>query len=582
MAVNIVLTAILRASVNQFLGGIAQATSSLKGMQSVGQALSKAFDIFMLKQFLNVLMDVKDTISGMIADLLETAAKWQQMNIGMAAVIASSNKITDSTGRTLSVADSYNRALVLSSDLMKKLRLDAALNVGTTEELASTFVGLTSAVSNTSKAGENAIEKTRKLSNSIVAASYIMGPMVLKGGVDQAVRETNELLQGRLTIINTFARALGITTHEGKKAFEEAKKTGTIYQFLEDRLKSYSAAQDSLSRSYEGLTSTLKDMFDMIKQQTAEFGFNRVNAALQELVDTIVVRLPDGTAELSNEFTSFVAQFGPIFDELMIPILDLTRTLFSIVVDNKDVMVTFVRLLVQMLALVLDLLNLCLEILRPILSVVMSLLNFLMQSLNVVIGLVRSLVRVTQGVAETINNWLMPVLQNLGNFINGPLRDSIQQFLALLGISTDMQKENAKKQEEAALAADTHAEALGTLNDEVDESNKKVKDNTQHWKNWISTLKAAYSNRFPSAAKSFLTMFGSGGTLSPSSAAAGAVPVNINLNGPDGSVSIPAQMTPQQLAQANRNGKVFSGSLSKINKSVTSNPAMRNGPMYQN
>lgn len=582
MAVNIVLTAILRANVSQFLSGLMQAGKGLQGMQVLAQGLSKAFDVFMLKLFIDLVMQLKDALAGIISDLLETAGKWQQMTIGMSAVILATNKITDATGKQLSYADQFNRSLLISKDLMQKMRIDAALNVGTTQELAAVFTGLANAVSTTAKAGENGIEKTRKLANALVATSYVLGPMVLKGGVDQAVRETNELLEGRLTKINTLARALGLTTGAGKKAYQEAYKAGTVYDFIMGKLKAYSTAQDALSKSYEGLTSTLKDMFDVVKQQTAEFGFNRVNAALLEFTNLIVERLPDGTAKISSAFTEFTSKLGPLFDELMIPLLDLARTLIGIVLDNKDAIISFVRLLINLLAVMIELLNLILTVLRPILDVVISILQFVTDGLNVLIALVRNLVRSIQEAVQWIVNALQPALEGLKKFLNEELQPAVQWFMSKLGQSTDLQEENRKKQEEAAETANTHAEAIGNTNKELDESNKKVKDNTQHWKNWISTLKAAYSNRFTAAAKSFLTMFGSGGTLSPTAGGAGAVPVNINLNGPNGTVSIPAQMTPQQLAQAHRNGRQFSGSLNRMSRGVTMNPAMRNGPLFQN
>lgn len=582
MAVNIILSAILRANISQFLSGMMQATQGMNGVQQAAQAISKAFDAVLLTKFLQLLMQLKDALAGIISDLLETASKWQQMSIGMAAVVIGANKITDTTGKTLSYTDQFNRALLISSDLMQKMRIDAALNIGTTEELASTYTGLSMAVATTAKAGEDAIDKTRKLANAMIATAHVLGPMVLKGGVDQAVRETNELLEGRLTKINTLARALGLTTGEGKKAYQEAYKAGQVFDFIMEKLQPFSTASNALSRSFSGLTDTLKDTFDLIKQSAAQFGFNRVTAALQEFVDLIVVRLPDGTAHLSDMFTEFTDKLGPLFDELMIPLIDLTKTLFSIIGDNKDFVISFLRLCIQLIGLTVEILNSALTSLRPLLQFILSIIQYITDGLNVLVALVRNLVRTMQEVAEAIYQKVKPALEWVQKFLNEELQPAVQWFMSKLGLSTDLQEENNKKQKDAAILANTHAEAIGNQNKELDESNKKVKDNTQHWKNWIATLKAAYANRFPSAAKSFLTMFGSGGTLNPIASQTGSTNVNINLSGPNGDVTIPATMTPQQLAQAHRNGKQFSGTLNRMTRGITLNPATRNGPAFQN
>lgn len=582
MAVNIILQAILRANVSQFINGLNQAKSALQGMQGLAGLLSKAFDVYFLQQFLNLAMQLKDVLAGVIMDLLETAGKWQQMTIGMAAVVLASNKITDSTGKQLSYAEQFNRAIIVSKDLMQKLRIDAALNIGTTDDLASAYIGLANAVSTTTKKGEDGIQKTRSLANALIATSYILGPAVLKGGKDQAIRETNELLEGRLTKINTLARTLGLTTASGKDAYKEAFAAGKVYDFLMGKLSAYSAAQKQLAYGYEGLMSTLKDLLDLVKQTTAEFGFERVNNALKELVDQIVIRLPDGTAKISDAFKNFFNLLAPIFDELMIPLIDLTKTFIQIIVENKEVIVSFLRLTIQLLSLLLESFNSILQLIRPGLSLILSLLSMIMDSISLIVGGINGLLRSVSEFYNQIMERIKPALEALNNFLTEKFQPTVQWFLSKMGLSTNLQEEDNKKKKDAATLAKTHVEALGGLNEALDSQNQKLKDNTQHWKNWISTLKAAYSSRFPAAAQSFMTMFGHGGTLSPTSASAGSIPVNINLNGPHGNMSIPAQMTPQALAQAHQTGRQFSGSLNKMTKSTTLNPVLRNGAVYQN
>jgi len=579
MAVNIVLTAVLRANINQFLNGMREAGT---GLQGVSEAINTAFDGIAIIAIIDLLKKLAEALAGIINDLLETAGKWEQMTFGMAAVLASSEKITDTTGKTLDITEKYNRAILLSGDLMKKLRLDAALNLGTTEELAGAFVGLSNSVSNTSKQGANAIERTRALANAIVVSSKVLGPMVLKGGMNQAIRETNELLQGRLTVINTFARTLGITTSEGKKAYKEALKNGTVYDFLMDKLKNYTAAQGFLSRSFVGLSDTIKDLFEMVKQSIAVFGFERFLGFLRSVVDMMVIRLPDGTAKLSEGFQAFMDELSPLFDELMIPLIGLMKELLAIILDNKETIISILRGAIQFLGLILNTITFILTVTRIGIKLLLSSLNVIISYIKTVYGLINGVLTLLTKVYDFIHAKIMPILNNLFDFLNVKFQSMFQWMLSKLGLSTDLQEEDNKKKKQAALLAKTHAEAIGSLNNELTKNNKNVKDNTQHWKNWIATLRSAYSNRFPSAAKSFLTMFGSGGTLSPTRSSAGAVPVNINLNGPNGNMTIPAKMTPQQLAQAHTSGRQFSGSLAKMQKGVVINPSTRSGPIFQN
>lgn len=630
--VNIVLQAILRANITQFLQGINQAVGGVNNLANASKKINQAldltlfrkiteqigdmagqgklftaiFDAFALKGImaqgaiqgmaaglmsfsaglavfaavLPIIAAISAALSAMSQRLLEAAAKWEGMKIGMAAVLLNTNQITSATGQQLSKTEEFNRALLVSGELMKQLRTDAALNVGTTEDLVSSFVGLQTAVAKTAKENENAVEKTRALANRIVMTAHLLGPEVLKGGRDQAIRETNEILAGRLTIINTFARAIGLTKEEFKKLREQGMST---YDILMQRLSAFSAAQNVAARSFAGLTSTLQDLADLAMQTMAQFGFQRVEEFLRTIVDTFVHQLPNGTAEVSKGFQAFLSQLAPIFDELMIPLIALFKELIAMFKENKDIFVATIRLTVNLLGLVLDLLSAIMPILRILITISKPYWMALIYALDVITAGLRLIADGIKWVADNIMTLLQPVLDRLSETYTKYLEPAIQKMLALMGKSTDLTKEAKKAQEEHQKFMDTKLKnTLAGTNEELDKQNKKIQDNSQHWKNWVSTIKAAYQNRIPQLARSFLTTFGSGGTLSPISGSTGAMDVNLNFNMPDGtSMSVPAKMTPQQIAQSRSTAVQAAGILYNQQRRTSIPPSVRGGPIIQ-
>jgi hypothetical protein len=630
--VNIVLQAILRANITQFLQGINQAVGGVNNLANASKKINQALDLTLFRKITEQIGDMvgqgklftavfdafalkgimaQGAIQGMAAGLmrlsaglaifsavvpiitaltsalavlsqrlLEAGSKWESMKIGMSAVLLNTNKITSATGQQLSKTEEFNRALIVSGELMNKLRTDAAINVGTTEDLVSSFVGLQTAVAKTAKESEDAVEKTRALANRIVMTAHLLGPEVLKGGRDQAIRETNEILAGRLTIINTFARAIGLTKEEFKKLREEGMST---YDILMQRLSAYSAAQNTAARSFSGLTSTLQDLSDLAMQTMAQFGFQRVEGFLREVVDMFIHQLPNGTSEVSKGFQGILSQLAPIFDELMIPLIVLFKEFIAMFKENKDIFVASVRLLVNMLGLVLDLLGAIMPILRLLIAISKPYLMSLIYGLDVVTAGLRLIADGIKWVADNIMNFLQPVLDRLSKLYTEHLEPAIQKMLALMGKSTDLTKEAKKAQEEHQKFMDTKLKiTLAGTNEELDKQNKKIQDNSQHWKNWVSTIKAAYQNRIPQLARSFLTTFGSGGTLSPITGAPGAVDVNLNFNMPDGtSMTVPAKMTPQQIAQSRSTAVQAAGVLYNQQRRASIPPSVRGGPLIQ-
>jgi hypothetical protein len=582
MAVNIVLTAILRANIAQFVNGMSRAGSALGGLQNAAKSLNALLDATLWYKILEVILQIESAIQGVVVHIIDTASKWQGLQVSMAAVLLATNKITDASGKQLTYAEQFNRAIIISKDLMNKLRMDAVLSVGTTEDLTNAYIGLGNAVSATTRKGENGIEKTRKMANAMVATSYVLGPSVMKGGINQVIRETNALLTGKNDRINTLARTLGLTDGLGKKAYDAAKKEGRLYDFLMAKLKPYIQAQEILSHTLEGLKNTLKDMLQYAEQMISEFDFKRINSALQEFTNYFVTRLPDGTAKASKKFEFLLRQLGVIFDEIMIPVLNLQKSLMKLFTENTQGVTSYLSTIGQLNALFINLTNTMILLLRPFFRL------FGMGSISLVDSLYAILV-LLNGALQTLNSWIDKIDNAIGPMLDGAyaqlqkIHDMYQKMAGAFGVSTNLQEEDNKKKKEAEILAQTQVESIGGLTDALNENNKKVKDNTQHWRNWISTMRSAFSTRFPSAAKSFLTTFGAGGALNPTRGGIGATDVNINLRNADGStMSIPAQMTPQQLAQAHQNARTFSGSLNKMTKGKTLNPISRNGPAFQN
>src|SRR5258706_14539275 len=113
MAVNVILQAILRANVSQFVAGLAQAGQSIAGLNQAASAIFGAFDTVLLERFLELIMQAGTAMIQFAAKTVEAAGEWESLKYSMASVIMASNNITDATGRTLTENEKYNRSIAV-------------------------------------------------------------------------------------------------------------------------------------------------------------------------------------------------------------------------------------------------------------------------------------------------------------------------------------------------------------------------------------------------------------------------------------------------------------------------------------
>lgn len=519
---------------------------------------------------LYVLNQLKDTLFGITKELIDQAAQWERMKIGMATLLMGANEFSSATQGQLDKQEQFNRALLVSDKLMQELRVDAMKNVGTTQDLVGIFKGLQMAVAGSSKANENYIEKTRVLSNQVMIAANALGPEVLRGGTTQAVREVNEILHDRITIINKFAQGIGLTKDEFKKLRREGM---SAFDILETRMKLFGNARSVMANSFAGLSTTLKDMIQFAEQSIGKFGFERLEGFMRDIVGMFVKEMPDGTAKLTDGFQKFVSTLAPIFDELMIPLIGIGKQLVALVIENAPAIVMMIRLIVQVITLALNILQSMIPILRLIIDTVKPFLPFVQWVLGGIIALLNETFGWITNIASALSDQLKPALDFLNLGLNKS-NESFQGFLGNLNQSTELtvKMHQAQKDHEKFLDTKMKNTMAGTT-DELNKQNKAVQDNTQHWRNWVSVLKAAYEHRVPELAHSFMTTFGRG-TISPGGSA-GTMPVNINIHTANGMTTIPAHMTPQQLAQARTQTIQRTQTMANYQRAVNTNPSSR-------
>ena len=461
MAANVVLTAILRASVGSFVNGLRNAQGQLNNFQNALKGLKALMDILFFKEVLGLLGEFLNPLRSMLGVLINSNAEWERMRIGLATIVSNSTNITDELGNSVSGQEKFNRALALSNDLMKQMRFLAAQNIGTTEDLLSVYTGIANVVSGTLKKGEEATSKTLKLANDITTTAKVLGPSVIRGGIEQATRESNLILSGLIRADNTFARAIGLTRSE----FDKLKKQGlSTYEILSKKLSEFAAAQGVLAKSFVGVTDTIKDLSQFALTEIGKFGFDRLTQALNEFVGHLIITLPNGLKGFHQDILDIVNQLAPIFDELMIPLIDFTKELIKLIIDNKTTIIDLLRLSVQLLGLLLDTLRMLISVWNNLFQAFKPGIEFIINGLNLIISTTRSILDQTVNLFNEFTRSVQESLKPINDGIEKYIRKPLQELLSQMGLSTDLAKEDAKNSKQAALASTTRAEALGHLN----------------------------------------------------------------------------------------------------------------------
>lgn len=284
-------------------------------------------------------------------------------NLGIASLITSQTKMTDSSGRVIEGVEKLGIAQALATDQVNKLRIAGLRTVATTEQLVIAFqqatgVGLRWGLT---------LDQIRILTVQVSQAAGALGVPL-----NQLNEEIRSLLTGTITPRNTrIATALGITNAQIK----QAQQAGTLFEFVTKRLEAFSVAGEATAKTFRGVMSNIREaienlagdatkpLFDALKinaQKTLEQIFDldtaRVSGSLRGILDVAqnifgglgdllgeaMQAGVDGAESLSNWLQENATEVDRILRSVSLlgsELLDLSKTVFGLLVPFAEISV---------------------------------------------------------------------------------------------------------------------------------------------------------------------------------------------------------------------------------------------------
>lgn len=206
----------------------------------------------------------REVVSGFSA-LVGSAVRFNSVventEIGLGALFATLGEVRDAQGKLLEGGEAFAESQKVARQQMAELRKDAIRTSATFEQLVETFQV---AIAPGLGAGFE-LDEIRKLTTRVSqAASAIQVPQ------NQLAEEIRALLIPGAATARTsrIFTALQISPAELKAA----KEAGTLFEFLEDRLKTFDLAAEATQKTFSGLIARLQDAIGLASGE-ASLGF---------------------------------------------------------------------------------------------------------------------------------------------------------------------------------------------------------------------------------------------------------------------------------------------------------------------
>lgn len=258
--------------------------------QSAGGFLDKLSKVTIVGAgIVAILREVKDATVALLGPGFEFHKNMETNKLGMAGILQSMTLID---GKTVE----FNQALAISSDMMKKLQMDALRTAASTEDLAEVFRAILAPGIN---AGMS-LDQIRQLTT--VGTNAIKSLGVPR---QQIVQEMRDLVQGGITAAgSTLATALGITDADIKKAKDSSEG---LFKFLMDRMEGFKETSNKFPDTMAGKIDQLTEMWTMASSKFAEEFEEPIKEGLQEITDLIgTVNAETGQFDVNPEIIEVI------------------------------------------------------------------------------------------------------------------------------------------------------------------------------------------------------------------------------------------------------------------------------------
>ncbi|HML33857.1 hypothetical protein [Sporomusa sphaeroides] len=258
--------------------------------QSAGGFLDKLSKVTIVGAgIVAVLREVKDATVALLGPGFEFHKNMETNKLGMAGILQSMTLIDGK-------AVEFNQALAISSDMMKKLQMDALRTAASTEDLAEVFRAILAPGINAGMTLDQIRQLTTVGTNAIKSLGIPR---------QQIVQEMRDLVQGGITAAgSTLATALGITDADIKKAKDSSEG---LFKFLMDRMEGFKETSNKFPDTLAGKLDQLTEMWTMASGKFAEEFEEPIKEGLQEVTDLIgTVNAETGQFDVNPEIIEVI------------------------------------------------------------------------------------------------------------------------------------------------------------------------------------------------------------------------------------------------------------------------------------
>lgn len=321
------------------------ATSATGAGQSAGGFLDKLSKITIVAAGIkSVLQEIKDLAVVVFGPGYGFMKNMETNQLGMSGILQS---MTLMDGKAVD----FSQALSISSDMMKKLQMDALKTAASTEDLVEVFRAILSPGLNAGMTLEQIRQITTVGTNAIKSLGIPR---------QQIVQELRDLVQGGITAAgSTLATALGITDADIKKAKNSSEG---LFKFLMDRLQGFQDTANKFPDTLAGKEDQLNEMWTMASAKFAEEFEEPIKDGLQAISDLIgTVNSETGEFEVNPDIISVLSDLKAGYQEIKDLITDIKRegggmfdtaansgkNLYGVVKDLGSILTDLARISVQ-------------------------------------------------------------------------------------------------------------------------------------------------------------------------------------------------------------------------------------------
>lgn len=319
-------------------------------------------------------------------------------------------------------------------EVLKQVQIDSINLVGvTSQQLTGVFQILTSNVASLSRQSSefaDPLEAAGKLTIDFAAALGTLGvPLEMAG------QEINSILKGLVDQNSVVARQLGITNQQ----VAQWKAQGVLVDRLRERLEAFTAGNALNAKSISGITSNLKDVFEVVARVAGEPLLKPIVDALKQ-IETFAL---NNREAFTRFFTGITTQIASVFQEVsaqasryiagILPTLQrLAESVRAVIPEVVDLGRKFGESLTPSLEALLPMIDAVVQLAEDLLPILLSMSTVIQQTTAPVIKFLPYVINMISLIAGGLSG-VIDIVQNLIDKTN-VLGDApgIKQVLNLL------------------------------------------------------------------------------------------------------------------------------------------------------